>query len=221
MLAEALGPRSHVTGVDVATEFLEHGRMLIERDGLSEQISLQHGSADRLPFEDDTFDWAWSADCVGYGPWDPKPMLREIQRVLRPGGKVAILGWSSEKLLPGFPQLEAKLQATTAGLAPFRRDMAPERHFPRFLGMLRDLGLIDLHVKTCVGTAHAPLGEDHRSALESLFEMRWPNVESELASDDFSELQRLIRKDSKDFILNHPDYYAFFTYSVFWGRIPP
>jgi demethylmenaquinone methyltransferase/2-methoxy-6-polyprenyl-1,4-benzoquinol methylase len=48
--------------------------------------------------------------------------------------------------------------------------------------------------------------------------MRWPGVEPELAAEDLAEFQRLCRPISDDFILDHPDYYAFFTYSMFHGR---
>ena len=49
--------------------------------------------------------------------------------------------------------------------------------------------------------------------------MRWMGVESELTSEDFETYQRLGLPESPDFILNHPDYYAFFTYSMFHGRV--
>jgi hypothetical protein len=52
----------------------------------------------------------------------------------------------------------------------------------------------------------------------ALFDMRWPDVASELTSDDFAEFQRLCLPDSPDFILNLPDYYALFTYSMFIGK---
>jgi demethylmenaquinone methyltransferase/2-methoxy-6-polyprenyl-1,4-benzoquinol methylase len=48
--------------------------------------------------------------------------------------------------------------------------------------------------------------------------MRWPNVAHELSSDDLVEFQRLCLPDSPDFILNLPDYYALFTYTMFWGK---
>jgi demethylmenaquinone methyltransferase/2-methoxy-6-polyprenyl-1,4-benzoquinol methylase len=220
LLAREVGPRGHVTGLDPAAKFLDHGAMLVEREGLSGNVALKKGRAENLPFGDDCFDWVWSADCVGYGPWDPEPMLEEMLRVVRPGGRVAILAWSSERLLPGFPGLEARLQATTPGLAPFRQDMPPEQHFPRFLGVLRRMGLLDLGVHTVAGTTHAPLDEGCRSALEALFDMRWPGVETELAPEELAQFHRLCRPTSEDFILDHPDYYAFFTYSMFHGRLP-
>lgn len=49
--------------------------------------------------------------------------------------------------------------------------------------------------------------------------MRWGNPQSELTPQDFAEYQRLCRPESPDFILNLPDYYAFFTYSMFRGEV--
>jgi demethylmenaquinone methyltransferase/2-methoxy-6-polyprenyl-1,4-benzoquinol methylase len=49
--------------------------------------------------------------------------------------------------------------------------------------------------------------------------MRWPDVASELSADDLKEFQRLCMSDSPDSILNSPDYYAFFTYTMFSGRV--
>jgi demethylmenaquinone methyltransferase/2-methoxy-6-polyprenyl-1,4-benzoquinol methylase len=54
--------------------------------------------------------------------------------VVKTGGTVAILAWSSEKLLPGFLTLEAHLDTTTAGIAPFIKGKSPETHFTRAHG---------------------------------------------------------------------------------------
>jgi hypothetical protein len=53
----------------------------------------------------------------------------------------------------------------------------------------------------------------------ALFQMRWPDVESELAQEDLAGYRRLCLPDSQDFIVDHPDYYAFFTYSMFHGKV--
>ena len=219
LLAEAVGPTGHVTGLDVSPEFLEHGRDIIEQAGLSERISFQEGDVAKLPFDDNTFDWVWSADCVGYAPMEPLPLVKELARVVKPGGVVAILAWSSQQLLPGYPLLEARLNATSSGIAPFVKGMRPERHFSRALGWLRDVGLEEPAAHTFAGSAHAPLSDDIRNALIALFQMRWVGVESELTRDDWAEYQRLCQPESPDFILNLPDYYAFFTYTLFYGRV--
>jgi demethylmenaquinone methyltransferase/2-methoxy-6-polyprenyl-1,4-benzoquinol methylase len=79
------------------------------------------------------------------------------------------------------------------------------------------LGLKDTQARTFIGDVHAPLSENNRAALISLIQMRWPGVYSELTSEDWMEFQRLCQPESADFILDHPDYYAFFTYSMFIG----
>lgn len=89
----------------------------------------------------------------------------------------------------------------------------------RALGWFRDAGLEEAAARTFVGDVHAPLSDDVRSALVSLLEMRWGEPRSELTREDWSEYQRLCRPDSRDFILHLPDYYAFFTYSMFDGKV--
>jgi hypothetical protein len=89
----------------------------------------------------------------------------------------------------------------------------------RTLGWFRDAGLEDPTAQTFVGDASAPLGNGIRDALIALFEMRWPGVQSELTGEDWAEYQRLCQPESPDFILNLPDYYAFFTYSMFSGVV--
>ena len=219
LLAEAIGPSGHVTGLDVSPEFLDRGRDIIKQAGLSERISFQEGDVAKSPFDDDTFDWVWSSDCVGYGPWEPLPLLLELARVAKPGGIVALTAWSSEKLLPGYPQLEARLGATSVGLAPFIPGKDPEKHFLRALAWFHEAGFKESRADTFINSVYAPLSADIRHALVALFKMRWPSVESELTATDGAEYQRLCLPQSPDFILNLPDYYAFFTYSMFHGRV--
>ena len=219
LLAEAVGPAGHVTGLDLSSEFLVHAKEIAIESGLSEQISFEQGDIRRLPFDDDTFDWAWSVDCVGYAPLEPLPLLKELARVVTPGGSVAILAWSSEKLLPGYPLLEARLNATAPGIAPFAKGKRPELHFLRTLGWFPQAGLEEPVARTFAGDAHAPLADHLRDALIGLFHMRWPGVEAELAPEDREAYQRLCLPESPEFILNQPDYYAFFTYSMFSGKV--
>ena len=218
-LAETVGPEGHVTGLDLSPEILVHAEDIVQKAGLAERISFREGDVNKLPFDDDTFDWAWSMDLVGYAPFEPLPALKELSRVVKPGGSVAILAWSSEKLLPGYPLLEANLSATSAGISPFVKGKDPRLHFSRALGWFREAGLQETTARTFTGDAYAPLSDDLRRALEALFEMRWPGVESELAEEDWADYQRLCLPESPDFILDHPDYYAFFTYSMFRGDV--
>lgn len=219
LLAGEVGPSGHVTGLDLSPAFLVHARRLAEERDMSERVSFREGDVNKLPFDDDTFDWVWSKDMVGYHPSDPLPSMKELKRVVKPGGIVAILAWSYQQLLPGYPRLEARLNATSAGIAPFTKSARPGRHFFRALGWFSDLGLRESAAKTFVGDVHAPLSDESRAFLISLFDMRWGGARSEMSQDDWELYQRLIQPDSADFILDLPDYYAFFTYSLFHGKI--
>ena len=219
LLAEAVGPGGHVTGIDLSPEFLDCARNIAEKAGISEQVSFQEGDMNNLPFDDNIFDWVWSANCAGYAPGEPLPLIKELARVVKPGGSVIILAWSSQQLLPGYPVLEAHLNATFSGIAPFVEGAAPELHFPRMMGWFRRAGMDEVTARTFIGDVCAPLSEEMRSALTALIEMRWVDVRAELSEGDWAEFQRLCLAESPDFILDIPDYYAFFTYSMFRGRV--
>jgi ubiquinone/menaquinone biosynthesis C-methylase UbiE len=217
LLAEAVLPAGHVTGLDLSPEQLEHAMKAAQKSGLSQHVSFREGDMNDLPFDDDTFDWIWSMDCVGYAPAEPLPLIWELVRVVKPGGSIAILAWTSQQLLPGYPALEARINATSAGIAPFILGKRPEVHFKRALGWFHEAGLEALTAQTFAGTVNAPLSDEVRAELISLFRMRWPGVQSELTPEDWAEFQRLCQPDSQDFILNLPEYIAFFTYTLFGG----
>ncbi len=218
LLAEAVGPAGHVTGLDISPEFLSYAREIADKCGLAGCVSFRQGDMNHLPFDDNTFDWVWSADCVGYPAGELLP-LQEIKRVVKPGGAVAILAWSSQQLLPGYPMLEARLNATCSAYAPYLMDKKPASYFTRALGWFRAAGLVECAAQTFVGEVQAPLDGGMRRALVLLFEMLWGERQPEVSSEDWREYRRLCQPESPECILNLPDYYAFFTYSMFRGKV--
>jgi len=218
LLADAIGEDGHVTGVDISQQFIDHATQAAGDAGFSGRTDFICCDVNTLPFEENVFDWATSFDCVGYHPSDPMPALKELARVVKPGGAIAVIAYSSQQLLPGYPMLEARLNATSAGVAPFSAGMKPERHFFRALGWLKELGFKNLEANAFVQSFHAPIPEEIKEGLAALLEMRWEGAVSEVSKQDRSEYQRLCSPDSPDFILDLPDYYGFFTYSVFKAR---
>jgi demethylmenaquinone methyltransferase/2-methoxy-6-polyprenyl-1,4-benzoquinol methylase len=88
-LARRVGPSGEVVGVDFAERMLERGRAKIARKGL-DQATLLHGDALDLPFEDDRF----AAATAAFGLRNVADLgrgLRELVRVVRPGGRVVCL----------------------------------------------------------------------------------------------------------------------------------
>ncbi len=219
ILAEAVGESGNVVGIDLSADFINYAQKRAAGKGLSSRTDFQKGDMNFLSFNDNTFDWAWSMDCVGYAPGNALDLLKEIARIVKPGGSVFILAWSSQQLLPGYPQLEARLNTTSAGIAPFIHGQPPESHFLKALGWFETAGLKEHFAETFVGSVQAPLNDEQRKALISLFEMRWGMPKSELPENDWKKFQRLCQPGSPDFILNCSDYYGFFTYTMFHGKV--
>ena len=79
-----------VVGVDQSAEMLEAGRRRVEGANLADRIELVEGNADRLPFEDASFDALTFTYLLRYVD-EPAATMRELVRVVRPGGTIAML----------------------------------------------------------------------------------------------------------------------------------
>ncbi len=102
MAAKILKPDS-ITGIDIANQMLDFGRVKIKNEGLESVIQLETGDSERLRFADDSFD----AVTVAFGVRNFEHLeqgLAEMYRVLRPGGRVVILEFSKPHFFP-FKQI--------------------------------------------------------------------------------------------------------------------
>ena len=79
-----------VTGMDVNAFFLREAAEIAKREGLEETVTFREGSAESLPFDDNSFDVAFSSTVIQRVNADL--MLPEMVRVTKPGGRVAVLG---------------------------------------------------------------------------------------------------------------------------------
>ena len=74
-----------ITAVDLAKAMLEVGQRNVERAGFTAQIRLQRVDAKNLPYPDGRFDAVMSNSIVHHIP-QPRTVLAEMARVVRPGG---------------------------------------------------------------------------------------------------------------------------------------
>ncbi|MBN2045068.1 MAG: class I SAM-dependent methyltransferase [Anaerolineales bacterium] len=220
LLADGVGLGGHVTGFDLIPELLAYGIQQAEQAGFSSRVTFRQGDIRSLPWEDDTIDWAWSADCIGYPLGDMAPFLQELMRVVKPGGSIYILAWSSQQLLPGYLLLEARLNATCSAYIPYLTGKGPELTFLRGMRAFRHAGLEAVEAHTYVGDVQAPLSPGVRNGLFSLFNMLWGQRQPEVTPEDWNAYQRLCLPGSPECILDVPEYYAFFTYTLFQGKVP-
>lgn len=93
-----LGPRK-ITGIDISGKMLEEGRRKIARMGHGEKITLIKGDSQAIEFSDGTFDVAMCAFGVRNFE-DTLTGLREMSRVVRPGGMIMVLEFSRPSWFP-------------------------------------------------------------------------------------------------------------------------
>jgi SAM-dependent methyltransferase len=81
--------RCRVSDIDLTAEFVRVAEMLTRLTGLEGLVDYRQGDALDLPFEDMTFDVAWSQNAA-MNIAERDRLYREMARVLRPGGKLAL-----------------------------------------------------------------------------------------------------------------------------------
>jgi ubiquinone/menaquinone biosynthesis C-methylase UbiE len=86
-LAKEFGCR--VTGIDLTDEYCRAATMLSARIGLAHLVDFRQGDATELPFDDQTFDVVWTEHVAMNIP-DKARLYKEMHRVLKPGGTLAI-----------------------------------------------------------------------------------------------------------------------------------
>ncbi len=220
MLAETVGEKGFVTGIDIIPEFLQYGEKAAARSGVSDHVTFQKCDIlAGLPFSDHTLDWVWSIDCLGY-LGEIASIMEELKRVVKPGGKVFVLAWTSQLILPGYPVLEARLNATSSSYIPVQQERNMESQFMRLPYWFKIAGLESIRGQTFVGEVLSPLSHGERTALQSLFEMVWGLPQPGESPEIRKEYIRLCTPGSPDYILDLPGYYAFFTYTLFQGTMP-
>jgi ubiquinone/menaquinone biosynthesis C-methylase UbiE len=94
-------PALHLTGLDYSPEIVAIAQAANPALIQSGQLTLQEGSSNQMPFDSDTFDSVYSNMVIFF--WDkPEEHLREIHRVLKPGGKL-YSGFRTKKSMQSFP----------------------------------------------------------------------------------------------------------------------
>jgi ubiquinone/menaquinone biosynthesis C-methylase UbiE len=87
-VAEWLAPDGTLEIFDIQQDFLDHTTGRAREAGLENIVPTQ-GDAQSLPYEDDRFDGAYLATVLGEIP-DQLAAVRELARVVRPGGRIAV-----------------------------------------------------------------------------------------------------------------------------------
>ena len=146
-----------VVGVDQSPEMLAAGSERVAHEGLSEQIELREGRAEELPFADREFDALTFTYLLRYVD-DVPATLRELARVVRPGGTVAMLEFGLPRgtwrplwelyMRVGLPAAGSVVSSSWGGvgrfLGPSIRDFWHDWPEPRLLDAWREAGLAEV-----------------------------------------------------------------------------
>lgn len=159
-LGFAAGPAGKIIGLDFSDNMLHVAREKKMRQNMK-QLEFIHGNAMDLPFPDNSFDYV----TIGFGlrnVADYETALREMYRVVKPGGKVVCLETSQPKLF-GFKQIyyfyfQFLMPMFGKILAKSRKEYAwlheSARHFPdknQLTEMFLQVGFKNVEVKGYTG----------------------------------------------------------------------
>jgi SAM-dependent methyltransferase len=149
-VASRVGPSGHVVGIDPSPGMISVARQR------AATIEWREGVAERLPFPDQSFDAVVSQFGLMFFT-DPNNALREMLRVLAPGGQLAIAVWDAVESMPAY-QSETALLDRLAG-----PKAAAALRLPFALGDVGTLaatfspaGVTSVDIATHRGTANFP-----------------------------------------------------------------
>ena len=149
-VADRVGPRGAVVGLDV-----NEGMLAVARRK-APAIEWRQGAAEDLPFADASFDAVVSQFGLMFFQ-DRARAIRQMIRVLRPGGRLAVAVWDSLDKTPAYAVFVSMLERL------FGKETAEALRSPFVLGdtpallhLFRDAGVPDTHIASHEGSAHFP-----------------------------------------------------------------
>jgi arsenite methyltransferase len=113
LAAKKVGPTGKAIGVDMTPEMLDRARANAKREGLA-NVEFHEATIDKLPLPDSSVDCVISNCVINLAP-DKDAVLREIARVLKPGGRLAVSDIALKKPLP--PEIGDDLMAYVGCIA--------------------------------------------------------------------------------------------------------
>jgi SAM-dependent methyltransferase len=128
-VADRLGPQGSLHILDVQQEMLDH-TMRAARERSLANLEPRQGDARELPYDDGSFDAAFLVTVLGEIP-DQDAALRELRRVLRPGGRLVVGELAGDPHMVGSGALRRRAEA--AGLG-FERRVGPPLGYFAVLG---------------------------------------------------------------------------------------
>jgi len=173
-----------VIGVDMSASYIALAQSQVAASPYASRISFKRADAVALPLADNSVDLAWCAQSLFSLP-APLAVLREMVRVTRRGGYIAILESDTlhQLLMPWPIELElAARQAQLKTLAAEYAQAGPDKFYVgrNLYGLFHQCDVTSCSVRTHAIDLHAPLNADEQTFLQyyldDLRERAWPHL---------------------------------------------
>ena len=185
--AAKAGNDASVTGLDINQQMLNKASEMAEREGL--EIDWQQGDAGELPFEDNRFDHLFCQQAMQFFS-DPQRVLKEMQRVLKPDGTLALNILRPIHHNPAYRILADQLEkhaGETAGT--MMRSPFPDWYQKTIRNMVAEAGFSDIRIHLEIISVRYPSPEEFlrreaaSSPLAGEIEAMEPEKRMELVDD--------------------------------------
>jgi ubiquinone/menaquinone biosynthesis C-methylase UbiE len=166
-IAERVGPTGAVTCTDAVAEMVAAAESEAQRRGLL-NVTFWECVADSLPFESNSFDAVVSRLGVMFFP-DPLAALREMLRVAKPGGSVALAVWHRNELNP-FTHVVADVMSHYVESPPADPDAPGAFRFAepdKLASVLKNAGASAVRARVLHFQIEAPISQSEFWAMRS------------------------------------------------------
>lgn len=220
LLSEAVGSSGMVWGIDLARAWLA----LARHDDLSAwaRRAYAQATATQLPFGDGSFDLVWCAQSF-YSLEKPEAVMREMVRVVRPGGVIAILENDTlHQLLLPWP-VDLELEVRVAELRAFAGESSRPRRYYVGRGLSAQLlaaGLQHVGEKAWATTRQAPLAQADRKLICQYLDNLRDRVAAMLEPDVLARLDAWLGEASGRPVVDRPEFTTVWLDRLCWGIKP-
>ena len=201
LAAQRLNGREQIAGLDLNPAMIEVAREKSEREDVD--IAWHVGSADQLPFPDESFDLVLSQQGLQFFP-DRAAAAAEMHRVLVPGGRVATATWTAIENNP-LSQIMAEVVARRTGGSAMELPFALSNR-DELRAVFTGAGFVDVEIEVVRRTVRFP-DPDHFlagfvtsrtagiAALQAMNEVDRASLIAAISADMAAPLQQFIAGD--------------------------
>jgi ubiquinone/menaquinone biosynthesis C-methylase UbiE len=224
LLTELVGRSGHVAALDLASDNIALVEKRLSGWKLSCPVEARTASLRALPYPDDAFDAIWCANTtLHFGNEELLSVLAELQRVVRPGGLVAVkdLDTNLLRFYPADPFLVFHLSESGFRAEPETAESTGSLRGRELRRWLERSGLTEVWQRTTLIERWAPL-----RTVERRFFGDWLAYLADLADKrgvpeaDLAAWRSVGDSAAPDYLLNHPEFYACEGQVVAVGYVP-